>query len=76
MTFPSTQDVVQWQDFASIIIIPFAQPPDRTTKECITEPIRFYHLFSDDGFDVSDVPHVNEDCMCRIKNSSVFVFIK
>ena len=38
----------------------FAQTPDRTRKDFITEPRRFYHLFSDDGFDVSDVQHVNE----------------
>ena len=41
----------------------FAQTPDRTIKEFITEPRRFYHLLSDDGFEVSDVHHVNDDCL-------------
>ena len=41
----------------------FAQTPDRTMKEFITEPIKFYHLLSDDGFEVSDVHHVNNDCL-------------
>ena len=40
-----------------------AQTPDRTIKEVITEPRRFYHLLSDDGFEVSDVHHVNDDCL-------------
>ena len=31
-------------------------------KEFITEPRRFYHLISGDGFEVSDVHHVNDDC--------------
>ena len=39
----------------------FAQPPDITIKEFITEPRSFYHLLSDDGFEVSDVHHVNDD---------------
>ena len=41
----------------------FAQTPDRTIKEFITEPGRFYHLLSDDGFEVSDIHHVNDDCL-------------
>ena len=41
----------------------FAQTPDRTIKEFITESRRFYHLLSDDGFEVSDVHHVNDDCL-------------
>ena len=41
----------------------FAHTPDRTIKEFITEPRRFYHLLSDDGFEVSDVHHVNDDCL-------------
>ena len=41
----------------------FSQTPDRTIKEFITEPRRFYHLLSDDGFEVSDVHHVNDDCL-------------
>ena len=41
----------------------FAQTTDRTRKEFITEPRRFYHLLSDDGFEVSDVHHVNDDCL-------------
>ena len=40
-----------------------AQTPDITIKEFITEPRRFYHLLSDDGFEVSDVHHVNDDCL-------------
>ena len=40
----------------------FIQTPDITIKEFITEPRRFYHLLSDDGFEVSDVHHVN-DCL-------------
>ena len=39
------------------------QTPDRTIQEFITEPRRFYHLLSDDGFEVSDVHHVNDDCL-------------
>ena len=41
----------------------FAQTPDRTTNEFIIEPRRFYHLFFDDGVGVSDVQHVNDDCL-------------
>ena len=41
----------------------FAQTLDITIKEFITEPRRFYHLLSDDGFEVSDVHHVNDDCL-------------
>ena len=48
----------------------FAHTPDRTTKEFITEPIRFYHLLSDDGFEVSDVHHVNDDCLYVSYNKS------
>ena len=40
-----------------------AQAPDRTIKEFVIEPRRFYHLLSDDGFEVSDVHHVNDDCL-------------
>ena len=51
----------------------YAQPPDRTRKEFIAEPRRFYHLFFDDGFDVSDVQHVNDDCLyVSYKNQSNF----
>ena len=50
----------------------FAQTPDRTIKEFITEPRRFYHLLSDDGFELSDVHHVNDDCMCPIRNQNNF----
>ena len=28
-----------------------------------TEPIRFYNLLSDDGFEMPDVHHVNDDCL-------------
>ena len=41
----------------------FAQTPDITINEFITEPRSFYHLLSDDGFEVSDVHHVNDDCL-------------
>ena len=41
----------------------FAQTPDRTRNEFNTEPRRFNHLFSDNGFDVYDVQHVNYDCL-------------
>ena len=41
----------------------FVQTSDRTIKEFITEPRRFYQLLSDDGFEVSDVHHVNDDCL-------------
>ena len=40
------------------------QTPDRTTKEFITEPRRFYHLLSDNGFEVSDVHRVKDNCLC------------
>ena len=64
MTFHSMQDVVQSLNFASIISGGnFAQTPDRTIKEFITEPRGFYHLLSDDGFEVSDGHHVNDDCL-------------
>ena len=39
----------------------FAQTPDINIKEFITEPRRFYHFLSDDGFEVSDVHHENVD---------------
>ena len=61
MTFHSMQDVVQWLNFASIISE--ENLPDRNIKEFITEHIKFYHLLSDDGFEVSDVHHVNADCL-------------
>ena len=41
----------------------FAQTPDRTTKEFITAPRRFFHLMSDDGIHVSDVQPINDDCL-------------
>ena len=41
----------------------FAQIPDITIKEFITEPRRFYRLLSDDGFEVSDIYHLNDDCL-------------
>ena len=31
--------------------------------QCQVEPRRFYHLLSDDGFEVSDVHLVNDDCL-------------
>ena len=41
----------------------FAQTPDGTTKEYITEPRKFFHLMSDDGIQVSDVQPINDDCV-------------
>ena len=53
-----------WLGFISIISEDnCVQIPDIITKEFITEPRRFYQLFSDDGFDVTDVQHVNDDCL-------------
>ena len=64
MTFHSMQDVVQSLCLYNIWG-KFVQTPDRTIKEFITESRRFYHLFSDDGFEVSDVHHVMMIvCMC------------
>ena len=51
----------------------FAQTPDITTKELITEPRMFYNLLSDNGFEVSDVHHVKMIvCMCPIRNQNNF----
>ena len=64
MIFHSMQDVVQSPKLClNNIWGKFAQTPDITIKEFITEPRRFYHLHSDDGFEVSDVHHVNYDCL-------------
>ena len=41
----------------------FAQNPDRCTKECVTEPRKFFELISDDTYDVSDVQIINDDCL-------------
>ena len=41
----------------------FAQTPDRTTKEFITAPRRFFHSISDDGIRVSDVQPINDVCL-------------
>ena len=53
--------VVQSLNFASII---------SGKKEFITEPRRFYHLLSDDRFEVSDVHHVNDDGLYVSYNNS------
>ena len=39
-------------------------------KLFITEPSRVYHLLSDDGFEVSDLHHVNDDCLYVSYNKS------
>ena len=41
----------------------FAQTPDRTSKEFVTQTRRFFQLFSDDSFNVSDVQVANDDCV-------------
>ena len=41
----------------------FAQTSDRTSKEFVTQTRRFFQLFSDDCFKVSDVQVVNDDCV-------------
>lgn len=41
----------------------FAQTPDRSSREFVTEPRRFFNLFADEGCRVSDVQTINEDCI-------------
>ena len=48
----------------------FAQTPDITIKKHITKPRRFDHLLSDDVFEVSDIHHVNDDCLYMSYNKS------
>ena len=41
----------------------FAQNPDKSIKEFVTDPKKFFHLLCDDGYEVSDVHPINDDCL-------------